>query len=45
MCGHSLCLEDFIWTDIVDAEVQIRLQQVAHAGHYSVFKPDGSEKD
>lgn len=37
MCGHNPCLEDFIWTDIVDDEVQIRLQQVAHTVHQSVF--------
>ncbi|KAK2835161.1 hypothetical protein Q5P01_015645 [Channa striata] len=28
MCGHGSSLEDFICTDIVDADVQIRLQQL-----------------
>ncbi len=30
MCGQNPSLEDFSWSDIVEAEVQIRLQQVEH---------------
>ncbi len=30
MCGQNTSLEDFSWPDIVDAEAQTHLQQVAH---------------
>lgn len=30
MCGHNASLDDFNWRDIVDNDVQLRLQQVEH---------------
>ncbi|XP_067369118.1 uncharacterized protein [Channa argus] len=39
MCGHSSSLEDFICTDIVDAEVQIRLQQLHSCTDVKLLPP------
>lgn len=37
MCSHNPSLEDFSWSDVVNTEVQSRLQQVTstHAGTHA----------
>ncbi|XP_039983743.1 uncharacterized protein LOC120790376 isoform X2 [Xiphias gladius] len=39
MCGCSTSLEDFSWKDIVDAEVQIRLQQLHSCTDVKLLSP------
>ncbi|AWP10574.1 putative G2/M phase-specific E3 ubiquitin-protein ligase-like [Scophthalmus maximus] len=39
MCGHNPSLEDFSWTDIADADVQIRLQQLHSCTDVKLLSP------
>ncbi|XP_071342480.1 uncharacterized protein [Trachinotus anak] len=39
MCGHNPSLEDFSWTDIDDADVQIRLQQLQSCTNVKLLPP------
>ncbi|XP_018526424.1 uncharacterized protein LOC108879587 [Lates calcarifer] len=39
MCDHNPSLVDFSWTDIVDAEVQIRLQQLHSCADVKLLSP------
>ncbi|XP_042272961.1 uncharacterized protein LOC121900595 [Thunnus maccoyii] len=39
MCGHIPSLEDFNWRDIVDAEVQLRLQQLQSCTDVRLLSP------
>ncbi|XP_026201828.1 G2/M phase-specific E3 ubiquitin-protein ligase-like [Anabas testudineus] len=39
MCGQNPSLENFIWTDIVDAEVQTRLQQLHSCTDVKLLSP------
>ncbi|XP_035502496.2 uncharacterized protein LOC118317692 [Scophthalmus maximus] len=39
MCGHNPSSEDFSWTDIADADVQIRLQQLHSCTDVKLLSP------
>ncbi|XP_040896369.1 G2/M phase-specific E3 ubiquitin-protein ligase-like [Toxotes jaculatrix] len=39
MCGRNLSLEDFRWSDIVDAEIQMRLQQLHSCTDVKLLPP------
>uniref|UniRef100_A0A3B4UYK5 HECT domain-containing protein n=1 Tax=Seriola dumerili TaxID=41447 RepID=A0A3B4UYK5_SERDU len=39
MCGHNPSLEDFSWIDIVDTEVQIRMQQLQSCTDVKLLSP------